>query len=122
MTTVTVPVIRTDSDLSEAIARIETLWGSTKGTVRGDELDTLMVLVNAYETEHYAIPAPTPVQAVEGLMDRLNLGQKDLIPCFGSAARVSEFLAGKRSLSKSQMIALHRTYGISYDVLIDDAE
>lgn len=122
MATVTVPVIRSDEDLSEAIARIETLWGSAKGTENGDELETLMVLVNAYETERYDIPAPTPVQAVEGLMDRLNLSQKDLIPCFGSAARVSEFLTGKRSLSKNQMIALHRTYGIAYDVLIDDAE
>ncbi len=47
--------IRTDDDLSKAIAEIETLWGAEQSTADGDKLDALITLVDRYEDEHYPI-------------------------------------------------------------------
>lgn len=112
MTMVSVPVIRTEEDLQWATDRIAELWGAPAGSPEGDELDALMVLVEAYEKEHYPMDPPTPVEVVKGLMDRLGLNQQDLVPIFGSSGKVSEFLNGKRELSKTQIARLHVTYGI----------
>jgi HTH-type transcriptional regulator/antitoxin HigA len=118
MTTVLAPVIGDDVDLTAALARVEVLWGSPVGSPNGDELDVLITLVREYESRHYPIAPPTPIEAVTGLMDRLQLARRDLLPIFGTHARISEFLAGKRPLSKSQIKGLHETYGIPYESLM----
>ena len=38
------------------LKRIDELWGAKPNTPRGDELDVLMLIVEKYEDEHYAIP------------------------------------------------------------------
>jgi HTH-type transcriptional regulator/antitoxin HigA len=40
-------LIKTEQDYNEAIQRIESLWGSKKNSVEGDELDLLCTLVEA---------------------------------------------------------------------------
>ncbi len=121
MSTVTVPVIKTSTDLEVATARISALWNSPEGTPEGDELDALIAIVHAYETRHYPMPRPTPIEAVRFAMDQRGHSQRDLQPIFGSAARASEFLNGKRSLSKAQIIALHREYRIPCETLLGAA-
>jgi len=118
MTTVLAPVIRNDADLAIALERVNALWSAEIGTPAGDELDVLITLVHDYESKHHPIEAPTPIDAVLGLMDRLTLTRNDLIPVFGSRARLSEFLNGKRPLSKNQIKALHDSYGIPYESLM----
>jgi HTH-type transcriptional regulator/antitoxin HigA len=41
--------IRNARDHNQALREIERLWGSAKGTRRGDRLDVLIALVDAYE-------------------------------------------------------------------------
>ena len=43
--------IQTDADHDEALAEIQSLWGSEPGTSNGDRLDILIALVEAYERE-----------------------------------------------------------------------
>ena len=50
--------IRDEKSYYEALKRIESLWGSEIGTPEGDELDVLMILVEAYEDKHYPMPLP----------------------------------------------------------------
>ena len=118
MTTVQAPVIRDDADLVIALAHVDELWGSPIGTPAGDELDVLITLVREYETRHHPIKPPTPVDAVLGLMDRRRLTRSALVPTFGSRGRLSEFLNGKRALSKNQIKALHDSFGIPYESLM----
>ncbi len=56
---------------------------------------------------------------VRFVMDQRDLTQKDLVPVFGSASRVSEFLSGKRALSKDQAVRLHLECGIPLDLLLN---
>lgn len=44
--------------------RVEALWGSKQDTPDGDELDVLLVLVEAYENKKHPMPASDPVDAI----------------------------------------------------------
>ena len=87
--------IKNERELERALARIDALWGSKPDTPKGDELDGLMLLVEKYEDEHYAIPASDPVKAIKFLMEQKDLSRKDLEPYIGTSARVSEILNKK---------------------------
>ena len=51
--------IRTEADYEAALAEIERLFDATPNTPEGDRLEVLATLVEAYEEQHYSIPAPT---------------------------------------------------------------
>ena len=87
-------------------------------TPEGDRLDILALLVEAYEEQHYPIPDPDPVAALEYYMDSRGLTRRDLEPYLGSRARVAEVLNRKRGLSIEMIRRLHQGLGISADILI----
>ncbi len=103
----------------KALTRVEMLWGAKQHTAEGDELDVLLVLVQAYEDKHYAIPASDPVEAIQFLMDQKNLTRKDLEIYLGPKSRVGDILNRKRHLTMRQIISLHKGLHIPYESLID---
>ena len=110
--------IKNDRELNRALKRIDDLWGAKSGTPKGDELDILMLLVEKYEDEQYAIPASDPVEAIKFLMDQNNLSRKDLEPYIGASGRVSEVLSRKRNLTLAMIKKLHKGLKIPYECLI----
>ena len=110
--------IRNNRELNRALKRIDELWGAKPGTPKGDELDVLMLLVEKYEEEHYAIPASDPVEAIKFLMEQNGLSRKDLEPYIGASGRVSEVLNRKRNLTLPMIKRLHEGLKIPYDSLI----
>jgi HTH-type transcriptional regulator / antitoxin HigA len=58
--------IRTRADHRRALAEVERLWGAKSGTPEGDRLDVLATLIDAYETEHYPMDPPDPIEAIRG--------------------------------------------------------
>jgi HTH-type transcriptional regulator / antitoxin HigA len=110
--------IRTKANYEKALAEIERLWGAKSGTRDGDRLDVLATLIDAYETAHYPIDPPDPIEAIRFRMDQQGLTRKDLEPLIGTRTRVAEVLNRKRSLSISMIRRLHKHLGISADVLI----
>lgn len=110
--------IKNDRELKRALKHIDKLWGAKPNTPRGDELDVLMLLVEKYEDENYAIPASDPVEAIKFLMEQKNLSRKDLEPYIGTSGRVSEVLSRKRSLTLAMIKKLHEGLKIPYECLI----
>ncbi len=110
--------IRTKADYKNALAEIERLWGSKSGTPKGDRLDVLATLIDAYEEEHYPMDPPDPVEAIKFRMEQQGLSRKDLEPLIGTRTRVADVLNRKRSLSISMIRRLHDRLGISAEVLI----
>jgi HTH-type transcriptional regulator / antitoxin HigA len=110
--------IRTKADYEKALAEIERLWGAKSGTRDGDRLDVLATLIDAYETAHYPIDPPDPIEAIRFRMEQQGLTRKDLEPLIGTRTRVAEVLNRKRNLSISMIRRLHKHLGISADVLI----
>ena len=112
--------VNTEQAYDEAVERIETLWGAESGTPEGDELDVLLTLVEVYEKENHPVPPPTPIEAINFIMEQRGMKQADLVPYIGSRPRVSEILRGKRSLSLSMIRSLHAHLGIPAEILIQD--
>jgi HTH-type transcriptional regulator/antitoxin HigA len=110
--------INNDRELNRALKRIDELWGAKPGTPKGDELDVLMLLVEKYEDEQYAIPASDPIEAIKFLMDQNSLSRRDLEPFIGASGRVSEVLSRKRNLTLAMIKKLHKGLKIPYDCLI----
>jgi len=77
-----------------------------------DLLDTLGILVHAYEESHYPTPQATGINVLGFLMDEHNLTPVDL-PELGDARMVSELLAGERPLSVEHVRALSQRFGLS---------
>jgi len=110
--------IRTKADYDSALAEVEVLWGSRSGTPKGDRLDILATLIEAYETKHFPMDPPDPIEAILFRMEQQGISRKDLESMIGTRARVAEVLNRKRGLSIEMIRQLHTKLGISAEVLI----
>jgi HTH-type transcriptional regulator/antitoxin HigA len=110
--------IRTKRDYEAALKEVERLWGAKSGTRDGDRLDVLATLIDAYETEHYPMDPPDPVEAIKFRMEQQGLTRKDLEEIIGTRTRIAEVLNRKRALSVGMIRRLHERLGISAEVLI----
>jgi HTH-type transcriptional regulator/antitoxin HigA len=112
--------IRTEADYKATLRQISALMASDPAlaTPKGDRLDILTTLVQAYEARHWPIEAPDPVEAIKFRMEQSGLTVKDLEPIIGRSNRVYEVLNRKRPLTLAMIRRLHRDLGIPADVLI----
>ena len=110
--------IRGEKDYKAALAEVERLWGAKSGTPRGDRLDVLATLIEAYEDRHFPTDQPDPIEAIKFRMEQQGLTRKDLGELIGTRTRVAEVLARKRGLSISMIRRLHAKLGIPAEVLI----
>ncbi len=110
--------IRSKADYEAALEEVERLWGARSGTPRGDRLDVLATLIDAYEEQHYPVGPPDPIEAILFRMEQQNLTRKDLEPFIGTRTRVAEVLNRKRNLSIAMIRRLHQGLGIPAEVLI----
>ena len=117
---VNISPIRTEEDHEAALSRLAEIFQAEIGTPEGDERDILADLVELYEDKHYPIGLPDPISAIKFRMEQANLTPRDLVPFFGSRARVSEVLSGKRPITMSMARALHQHLGIPADVLLQE--
>ena len=113
-----IELIRTEKDYERSLAEVESLWGSPPGTVKGDKLDVLMDLIEAYERKKHPIPPPDPIEAIKFAMDQRGMRPVDLGPILGSTPRAYEVLKGKRKLSLRMIRALHRELKIPLESLV----
>ncbi len=75
-------------------------------------LDTLGIIIEAYDNQHYPLPSLPGMDALLYLMEEHSLSQSDL-PEIGSQGVVSEILSGKRQLNVRQIQALADRFGVS---------
>lgn len=112
--------IRTDADLDAALARVDELWGADPATPEGEELDVLLVLVQAYEAA-IALPPGDPLDIVRFKLDEVGWTQNELARRLGwSSGRVSEVLNGRRELTVAMVKALSSTLDLPAGLLLGD--
>lgn len=87
-----------------------------------DELELLSILIEKYESDHYPIDPPNPIDAILFRIDQLGMKKVELSTILGTRSRVSEILNGKRKLSLSMIRNLNKSLGISAQTLINDYE
>lgn len=113
-------VLKSDAEYDAAIAEIERLLDDDveAGSEGYDRLEFLSVLVEHFEDERHPMGGVTPQQAVTFMLEQRGMDRSELDDVMGGKSRVSEFLNGKRDLSKSQVEGLRHLLGIPADVLL----
>lgn len=113
--------IRTTKDHPWSLRQIEALWAKAKPrTPEGDRFEVLSALVDAYEREHFEIPAPDPIEAIRFRMEQEGLTNNDLLPIFKTRARVSEVMGRRRRLNLTMIRRLHERLEIPIEYLVKD--
>jgi len=112
--------IKTETDYTQALKRLETIFSAEIGTTESDEADVLSLLIDEYEKKHYPIEAPDPIEAIKIRMEEMELKQIDLINEFGGKSRVSEILNRKRKLTVEMIRKLTTRLNLSPELLIND--
>src|SRR5260370_16585198 len=110
--------IRSEADYEWALAKIEKLWGAPSASAEGDRLDVLATLIDAYETEHYPIDPPDPIEAIKFRMEQQGLTRGDLEAIIGTRTRIAEVLNRKRPLSIRIIPPLHHPLRIPANLLL----
>ena len=109
--------IKTKRDYQAALKRAEQFWHAAAGSTEADRLDVLTLLIADYETRHFPIADPDPIQFLEYVMESRGLTRKDLEPYLGSRARVAEVLNRNRALTLEMIRRLSERLGLRADVL-----
>jgi HTH-type transcriptional regulator / antitoxin HigA len=110
--------LKTKKDYNLAMARLEKIFDSKPGTPEGDELEILGILIDKYESTHYPVDFPDPIEAIKFRMEQLGYNQADLVNVIGFKSRVSEIMNRKRKLSLEMIRKLNSSLSIPTDVLI----
>lgn len=115
-------VIETDEENEAAIARVEQILNKS-GKASPEEkalANLLVVLIEAFETEHYPIGGSTPVSRLQSLVVEHGRRQVDLLDIFGSRSTASEVLRGKRRISRALAGRLSERFGVPASVFLAD--
>jgi HTH-type transcriptional regulator/antitoxin HigA len=110
--------VKTKRDYESALKEIEALMTARAGSPEGDRLDVLVTLVEAYESKHFPLDLPDPIEAIKYFMEQKGLVPKDLVPYSGQPNRVYEVLNRKRPLTLAMVWKLHKGLGIPAETLI----
>jgi HTH-type transcriptional regulator/antitoxin HigA len=115
--------IRTDQDYRAALKEVSAWFDHEPepGTLEGDRFDVMVTLIEAYESKHFPVDLPNPIDAIKFRMEQSGLTEKDLEPAIGRSNRVYEILNGKRALTLPMVWKLHSMFGIPAESLIKPA-
>ena len=115
-------VLRTPDEYDAAVAEIDRLLDLDPApfSADSDRLELLSVLVEDYEVRHDPIDDSdlTPVDLVQFMVEQKEMSRAELAEIMGGRSRLSDFMSGKRELSKGQIQALRDRLGIPADLLL----
>ena len=114
--------IKTRADYRAVLKEVEALMRAERGSPDGDRLDVLVTLVEAYESRHFPLDLPDPIEAIKFCMEQKGLLPKGLVPMIGRINRVYEVLSRRRPLTLAMIQRLHRDLGIPAESLIKQSE
>jgi HTH-type transcriptional regulator/antitoxin HigA len=110
--------IKTEQDYQEALDRLEVIFDAKKGSPEGDELEILGLLIEKYESVHFPIDLPDPIEAIKFRMEQMGYTQSDLVKIIGLKSRVSEILNKKRKLTLEMIRKIHVALNIPTEILV----
>ena len=112
--------IKTEIDYENALSRLEQIFDAPVNSLEGDEAEILSLLIDNYESQHYSIEAPDPIEAIKIRMEEMDLKQKDLIGVIGGKSRVSEILNKKKRLTVEMIRNLNTKLNLSASILVSN--
>lgn len=106
--------IRTEAELDAAQEVLDDLLRTDLDAGGEQYRDALTDLIETYEDKAHPIPDAPEADVLRLLIESNGLTQTELAGVVGiSVSTISQVLAGNRSLTKNQVVALARHFGIS---------
>jgi len=115
-----IKVLKTEEEYTKALQRLEEIFHAPIDSIEGDEAESLSILIEKYENEHYPIEAPDPIEAIKFRMEQMDMTKKELAEIIGYKSRVSEIFSRKRKLTLKMIRNLHEKMKIPYESLISN--
>jgi len=116
-----VKAIENETEYDRMVAAVERLMDKSEDRLSPEEsalLETMAILVQAYDDRHHPLPPIAPNKMLAYLMETSGRTARDLLPALGTRGRVSEVLSGKRSISKEQAKKLAEMFKVTVDLFI----
>ena len=110
--------IRTKRDYEAALKQAEAWWDAPPKSTEAEQLDVITLLIEDYESRHFPMEVPNPIDYLLFIMEQRELTRKDLQPYIGSRARVAEVLNRVRPLSLEMIRRLSDGLGIAPGLLV----
>jgi len=108
--------LRNETDYRAALAEAERLWDAAEGSSEADSLELLALLIEDYESKHYPIADPDPIDFLTHALEMRGMKTEDLEPYIGG--RTDEVLNRIRPLSLEMTQNLTEGLHLSAEVLI----
>lgn len=118
---IVVKAIETEDEYDHMVAAVEQLMDKGENRLSTEEsalLETLAILVQAYDDRHHRLAPVAPNEMLAYLMETSGRTTNDLLPVLGTRGRISEILSGKRSISKEQAKKLASVFKVTVDLFI----
>ncbi|MBU2785872.1 transcriptional regulator [Acidithiobacillus ferriphilus] len=113
-----IKAIHDECDYTAALTLIDRLWDAPAGSPESDQLEVIAILIADYERQQHSIDDPDPIALLEHVMEARSLSRKDLEPCIGSRARVSEVLNRRRPLTLEMIRRLSEQLDLPAEILV----
>ncbi|TBM25920.1 helix-turn-helix domain-containing protein [Hafnia paralvei] len=112
--------IRNEQDYKAALKEVSLLFENPPepNTPEGDQFEVMLTLIESYESKHFPVEFPDPVEAIKFRMEQSGLTVRDLTAAIGHPNRVYEVLNRKRNLTLPMIRRLHSLFGIPAECLI----
>ncbi|GAB4028166.1 helix-turn-helix domain-containing protein [Spirosoma koreense] len=112
--------IKTEQEYDEMMTWIDAQFDLKiePDTPEGEVVQVALLLIKAYEDEHYNIPAPDPIEAIRLKMEERKVRNKDLVGKLGSKSYVSAVLNRRKPMTLDMAKFFHKEFGIPASVLL----
>ena len=110
--------IKSEADYQEALRRIDTLIDCPDDSEQADELDVLSILVENYETEHYPIAPPDPIDAIRFRMEQTGMSKKEIATYLGGEQTAEAVLNRREPLTLEMIKKLYQQLHIPAESLL----
>ena len=84
----------------------------------GEILQVALLLIKAYEDEHYPVPSPDPIEVIRLKMKENGYRNKDFVGKVGSKSYISAVLNRHKPLTLEMAKFFHKELGIPAAVLL----
>jgi HTH-type transcriptional regulator/antitoxin HigA len=115
-------IIKTEEEYRFALKRLDVVFLAEENTPEEDEAELLTLLIEHYETKHFPIGFPDPIEAIKIRMKELGLKPKDMVDSIGTPSAVSMILRKERKLTLGQVQKLSKQLTLSLETLAQDYE
>jgi HTH-type transcriptional regulator/antitoxin HigA len=111
--------IHKEADYKKALQAADQLVGRKLTSVQAGYLESLTLLIEDYENDHWAIDEEwTPLEALGYLLKENGMNASDLGRLLGNRSLGSRILRGERALSKNHIKVLSERFSVNPSVFL----